>query len=136
VTSMLICWVHLYSITRVWGAEEVWKLLLTHCPCLRPGGRAACEAWTCLELPSSWRQRFRPRLLNCQSEACHGISRAFSHPSGLLPFLTFSSFLLPSFWPGTLNVEQDSFELSEILLLLPPECWDYRHVPRLLHLMN
>ena len=61
---MLICWVHLYrhSITRVWGletcwggletvaeevAEEVWKLLLTHCPCLRPGGGAASEAWTC-----------------------------------------------------------------------------------------
>ena len=26
-------------------AEEVWKLLLTHCPCLRPGGGAASEAW-------------------------------------------------------------------------------------------
>ena len=57
---MLICWVHLYghSTTGVWAletcwggletvAEEVWKLLLTHCPCLRPGGGAASEAWTC-----------------------------------------------------------------------------------------
>jgi hypothetical protein len=26
-------------------AEEVWKLLLTHCPCLRPPGRTASEAW-------------------------------------------------------------------------------------------
>ena len=25
-------------------AEEVWKLLLTYCLCLRPGGRAASEA--------------------------------------------------------------------------------------------
>lgn len=24
-------------------AEEVWNLLLTYCPCLRPGGRAASE---------------------------------------------------------------------------------------------
>jgi hypothetical protein len=47
---MLMCWVHLYghSITiemcggwKLAGggletvAEEVWKLLLTHCPCLR-----------------------------------------------------------------------------------------------------
>ena len=33
-------------------AEEVWKLLLTQqCPCLRPGGEEASEAWTCLELP-------------------------------------------------------------------------------------
>jgi hypothetical protein len=38
-------------------AEEVWKLLLTQqCPCLRPGGEEASEAWTCLELPSSWKQ--------------------------------------------------------------------------------
>ena len=58
-------------------AEEVWKLLLTHCPCLRPGGGAASEAWTCLDLPSSWKQRFRPSLLNCQLEACHGTSLAF-----------------------------------------------------------
>jgi hypothetical protein len=51
---MLICWAHLYgqSITEVWGLEtcwgdletvteevdeEVWKLLLTRCPCLRTG---------------------------------------------------------------------------------------------------
>jgi hypothetical protein len=30
--------------------EEVWKLLLTHCPCLRPGGRQLLRpgfAWTC-----------------------------------------------------------------------------------------
>ena len=59
-------------------AEEVWKLLLTHCPCLRPGGRAASEAWTCLDLPSSWKQRFRPSLLNCQFEACHGMGLDFS----------------------------------------------------------
>ena len=92
---MLIYWVHLYrhSITRVWGqetgwggletvaekvAEEVWKLLLTHCPCLRPGDRATSEASTCLKLPSSWKQRFKASLLNCQFEACHGISLAFS----------------------------------------------------------
>ena len=87
---MLICWVHLYghSITGMWElvtcwgdletvAEEVWKLLLTHCPCLRPGGRAASEAWTLLDLPSSWRQRSGPSLLNCQFEACHGVSLAF-----------------------------------------------------------
>ena len=64
---MLICWVHLYRhfITRVWGswklAGEVWelakevaevvsKLLLTHCPRLRLGGRAiplpGCEGWS------------------------------------------------------------------------------------------
>jgi len=24
-------------------AEEVWKLLLSHCPCLRSGGRAASD---------------------------------------------------------------------------------------------
>ena len=57
---MLICWAHFYghSITVVWGletvaeevAEGVWKLLLTHCPCLRPGDGAASEAWTCLVL--------------------------------------------------------------------------------------
>jgi hypothetical protein len=44
-------------------AEEVWKLLLTHCPCLRPGGRAASEGWTCLDLPSSWKHRLRSNLL-------------------------------------------------------------------------
>ena len=92
---MLICWVHLYrhSITRVWGletcqgglgtvteevAEEVWKLLLTHCPCFRPGGRVASETWNYLGLPRSWKQRFRPSLLNCQLEACHAVSLAFS----------------------------------------------------------
>ena len=68
---------------QVWGLEavagEVWKLLLTHCPCLRPGGGAASEAWTSLELPCSWKQRFRPSLLNCQFEACHGVSLAFSN---------------------------------------------------------
>ena len=46
-----------HSFTQAWGletvAEEVWKLLLTHCPCLRAGDRAASEAWTCLKLPSS-----------------------------------------------------------------------------------
>ena len=80
-----------HSITRLWGletcwrgletvaeeaAEEVWKLLLTHCPCLRLGGGAASEAWTCLELSSSWKQRFRQSLLNCQFETCRGISLA------------------------------------------------------------
>ena len=67
---MLICWLHLYghSITRVrevetrWGglendaeevAEGVWKLKLTHGPCLRAGGREDSETWACLELPSS-----------------------------------------------------------------------------------
>ena len=97
---MLICWVHLYrhSTLRMWGletcwggletvaeevAEGVWKLLLTHWSCLRSGVRAASEAWTCLELPSSWKQRFRPSLLNCQFEACHGISLAFSYWSKL-----------------------------------------------------
>ena len=94
---MFKCWVHLYyghSITGVgwgletcWGgletvAEEVWKLLLTHCPCLRPGGRAASEAWTCLKLPSSWKQSLI--LLNCQLEACHEISLAFSVQDHLL----------------------------------------------------
>jgi hypothetical protein len=39
---------------------EVWKLLLTHCPCFRSGGGAASEAWTCSVL----RNRFRPSLLN------------------------------------------------------------------------
>ena len=88
---MLMCWVRLYghSMTRVrgletcWGGLEtvteevtgkVWKLLLTYCPCLRPGGGAASEAWTCLELPSSWKQRSRPSLLNCQFEVFHGDS--------------------------------------------------------------
>lgn len=44
-----------------------------------PGGtfRATSEAWTCLDLPSSWKQRFKPLLLNCRFEACHGISRVF-----------------------------------------------------------
>jgi hypothetical protein len=29
-------------------AEEIWKLLLTHCPCLRPdGGAASGLAWNC-----------------------------------------------------------------------------------------
>ena len=69
------CWGGLETVAEE-VAEEVWKLLLTHCPCLRPGGGAASEAWTCLELPSSWKQRFRPSLLNCQFEACHGISLA------------------------------------------------------------
>jgi len=58
---MLICWVHPcgHSITKVWGletcggglgtvteevAEEVWKLLLTYCFCLRPDSRTASEA--------------------------------------------------------------------------------------------
>jgi len=45
---------------------EVRKLLLAHCPCLRPGARAASEYWIGLELPSSWKMRFRPSLLNCQ----------------------------------------------------------------------
>ena len=85
---MLICWAHFYghSITVVWGletvakevAEGVWKLLLTHCPCLRPGGGAASEAWTSPELPCSWKQRFRPSLLNCQFEAWRAISLAVS----------------------------------------------------------
>ena len=59
---MLICQAHFYghSITGVrgletcWGGletvtEEVWKLLLTHCPCLRPGGALLRPglAWTC-----------------------------------------------------------------------------------------
>ena len=42
--------------------------------------QTASEAWTGLELPSSWKPRFRPRLLDCQFEACHGISLAFSIP--------------------------------------------------------
>lgn len=46
-------------------AEDVWKLLLTHCTCLRLGGRAASEALTCLDLPSSWKQRVRLHLWNC-----------------------------------------------------------------------
>ena len=72
------------SITRVWGletcwgarqllAEEVveedWKLLLTHCPCLRP----KVETET------------RPSLHNCHFEACHGIN--LSHPSQQYMFL-------------------------------------------------
>ena len=40
---------------------------------LKPG-----VAWSCLELPSSWKQRFRPSLLNCHIEAYHGIGLAFS----------------------------------------------------------
>ena len=73
------CWGGLETVTEE-VAEEVWKLLLTHCPCLRPGGRAASEAWTCLDLPSSWKQRFRPSLLNCQFEACHGVSLSQQAP--------------------------------------------------------
>ena len=34
------CWGSLETV-----AEEVQKLLLTHCPCIRPGGMEA--AWTC-----------------------------------------------------------------------------------------
>jgi hypothetical protein len=34
-------------------AEGVWKLKLTHGPCLRAGGREDSETWACLELPSS-----------------------------------------------------------------------------------
>jgi hypothetical protein len=47
-----------HSFTQAWGletvaeevTEAVWKLPLTHWPCLRPGGGAASEAWTCLDL--------------------------------------------------------------------------------------
>jgi hypothetical protein len=41
---------------QVWGLEavagEVWKLLLTHYPCLRPGGGTISELWTCPVLGS------------------------------------------------------------------------------------
>ena len=43
-------------------AEEVWKLMLKHCPCLRPGGEAGSKAWTSLDLPSSWKQKFHPEV--------------------------------------------------------------------------
>jgi hypothetical protein len=59
-------------------AEEGLERLLTHCPGLKPDVRAASEVWTYVELPSSSKQRFRPRILNCQCEVCHGVSRAFS----------------------------------------------------------
>ena len=45
------CWGGLETITEG-VAEGVWKLLLTHCPCLRAGSRAVSEALTFLELPS------------------------------------------------------------------------------------
>ena len=75
-------------------AEEVWKLLLTHYPCLRPGGGAASEARACPVLG----KRFGPSLLNCQFEACHGVSLACpqstsycSSTSGMHPALTLLS---------------------------------------------
>lgn len=63
-----------------WGLGA-WSLLLWksgNCSDLRRGERAASEAWTCLVL----RNRFRPRLLNGQFEACHGVSLAFSKQEG------------------------------------------------------
>lgn len=44
-------------------AGEVWKLLMTYCPCFRSGDGAG-------QVLRSWKQRFRPSLLNCQCEAC------------------------------------------------------------------
>ena len=56
---------HSRTITEVWQAgnccwgsletvaEEVWKLLLTHCPCLKLGGKAASD---CREV-SDWLPR-------------------------------------------------------------------------------
>jgi hypothetical protein len=39
---------HYQGVEAVNLLREIWKLiLLTHCSCLRPGGRAAFEAWTC-----------------------------------------------------------------------------------------
>jgi hypothetical protein len=67
------CWGGLETVAEE-VAEEVWKLLLTHCPCLRPGGRAASEAWICPVLgkrdlgPLSW----------TEFETCHRFSLAFS----------------------------------------------------------
>ena len=42
-------------------AGEVCKLMLTHCPCLRPGSGAGFKARTSLDLPSSWEQKFHPK---------------------------------------------------------------------------
>ena len=81
--------------TEVWKlaeevAEEVWKLLLTHCPCLRPGGwdipLPGQEGWSLgffllvIDKPGlpGLAQFFGPSLLDCQFEVCHGISLPFS----------------------------------------------------------
>jgi hypothetical protein len=68
VWGLETCWGGLETVADE-VAVEVWKLLLTHCLCLRPGGGAAFEVGTCLELPSPWKQRFWPCLLNSQFEA-------------------------------------------------------------------
>jgi hypothetical protein len=87
---MLICWVLLYAhfITGEWECletvaqevtGEVWKLLLIHCLASGQVGEGQLlRSRLGLELPSSWKQRCRPSLLNCQFEPCHGISPAFS----------------------------------------------------------
>jgi hypothetical protein len=50
------CWEGMETVAKE-VAEDVWKLLLSHCPCLRSGGRATSEAWTCLDLPRSGKER-------------------------------------------------------------------------------
>lgn len=49
--------------------------LLTHCPCFRPipDGSAVTN-----QLPEAW--VFRPNLLNCRFEACHGVSLSQQAP--------------------------------------------------------
>jgi hypothetical protein len=85
--TFILLYLYGHSITGVWSLEscwggletvaeevagEVWKLLLTHCPCLRPGG------WD-FPLPEGW-SLLLPLFvfLNCQFEVCLEISRAFS----------------------------------------------------------
>jgi hypothetical protein len=93
VAFFLICWLYFSEHSRT-IVGVVWKLLLRksgNCGwpivlasyqlvvqllmvgqfltgCLRSG------VFSVTELPSSWKQRYRPSLLNCQFEACSGFS--------------------------------------------------------------
>ena len=66
-------------------AEEFWKLLLTYYPCLRPGGRASSEAWTCLDLPNH----------ELPFEACPGVSLALSLPGVFIHVFMQQAFTGP-----------------------------------------